>query len=163
MATGDLANHDELRRAGGPQVPVTATRQHGDLTWFLDDFVTRVPGVAHTVVVSADGIMLAKSSTLPKDRAQQLAAVASGVASLSDAAARNFGAGGVVQTSVEMDHGFLFLMSMSEGACLAVLAAPDCEMGMLAYEMSMLVEQVGERLTPELRATQGRAARTDPA
>jgi hypothetical protein len=33
-----------------------------------------------------------------------------------------------------------------------VLAAPDCEIGQIAYEMTVLVDQVGEILTPELRA-----------
>jgi len=130
-----------------------------DLGWFLDDFVVRVADVAHTVVVSADGILLARSSTLPPANADQLAAVASGLASLSEAAARTFDAGSVVQTCVEMEGGYLFMMTMGLGSCLAVLAAPECEMGLLAYEMSSLVDQVGERLTPELRAARGLASR----
>ncbi|MGH3759221.1 roadblock/LC7 domain-containing protein [Actinophytocola sp.] len=132
---------------------------HGDLTWFLDDFVVRVPDVAHTIVVSADGILLARSSTLPPANADQLAAVSSGLASLSEAAARTFDAGNIVQTCVEMEQGYLFMMTMGPGASLAVLASPDCEMGLLAYEMTVLVEQVGERLTPELRAARGLASR----
>lgn len=130
-----------------------------DLGWFLDDFVVRVADVAHTVVVSADGILLARSTTLPPANADQLAAIASGLASLSEAAARTFDAGGIVQTSVEMDLGYLFMMTMGPNANLAVLAAPDCEMGLLAYEMSNLVAQVGQRLTPELRAARGFASR----
>jgi uncharacterized protein len=131
-----------------------------DLGWFLDDFVVRVADVAHTVVVSADGILLARSSTLPPANAEQLAAVASGVASLSEAAARTFDAGNLVQTCVEMQQGYLFTMAMGRGANLAVLAAPDCELGLLAYEMTTLVEQVGQRLTPEFRAERGMASRT---
>jgi predicted regulator of Ras-like GTPase activity (Roadblock/LC7/MglB family) len=137
---------------------MTLARQD-DLGWFLDDFVVRVADVAHTVVVSADGILLARSSTLPPANADQLAAVASGLASLSEAAARTFDAGGVVQTCVEMEGGYLFMMTMGLGSSLAVLAAPECEMGLLAYEMSSLVDQVGERLTPELRAARGLASR----
>ncbi|HEY7597664.1 MAG TPA: roadblock/LC7 domain-containing protein [Actinophytocola sp.] len=131
-----------------------------DLSWFLDDFVVRVADVAHTVVVSADGILLARSSTLPPDNAEQLAAIASGVASLAAAAAQTFDAGDMVQTCVEMQQGYLFTMAMGPGANLAVLAAPDCELGLLAYEMTMLVEQIGERLTPELRAERGLASRS---
>jgi hypothetical protein len=51
-------------------------------------------------------------------------------------------------------------MAMGPGAILAVLAAADCELGLLAYEMTMLVEQIGERLTPELRAERGLASRS---
>jgi uncharacterized protein len=137
---------------------MTLARQD-DLGWFLDDFVVRVADVAHTIVVSADGVLLARSSTLPPANADQLAAVASGLTSLSEAAARTFDVGGIVQTCVEMDQGYLFTMTMGPGASLAVLATPDCEMGLLAYEMSLLVEQVGERLTPELRADRGLASR----
>jgi uncharacterized protein len=137
---------------------MTLSRQD-DLGWFLDDFVIRVADVAHTIVVSADGVLLARSSTLPPANADQLAAVASGLASLSLAAARAFDVGGIVRTSVEMEQGYLFTMTMGPGASLAVLATPDCEMGLLAYEMSLLVEQVGERVTPELRADRGLASR----
>ena len=130
-----------------------------DLGWFLDDFVVRVADVAHTIVVSADGILLARSSTLPPANAEQLAAIASGLGSLSEAAARTFDAGNMVQTCVEMELGYLFMMTMGPNANLAVLASASCEMGLLAYEMSTLVEQVGERLTPELRAARGLASR----
>jgi hypothetical protein len=33
-----------------------------------------------------------------------------------------------------------------------VLAAPNCDIGQVAYEMTMLVDRVGQILTPELRA-----------
>ncbi|MEU7696305.1 roadblock/LC7 domain-containing protein, partial [Microbispora hainanensis] len=52
------------------------------LNWLIDDFVSSVPGVAHSVVVSADGLPLAYSHGFPKDRADQLAAVAAGLISL---------------------------------------------------------------------------------
>ena len=46
----------------------------------------------------------------------------------------------------------MLLMSIKDGSCLVALAAPDCEIGQVAYEMTVLVDQVGEMLTPELRA-----------
>ncbi|MEU7695372.1 roadblock/LC7 domain-containing protein, partial [Microbispora hainanensis] len=52
------------------------------INWLITDFVNNVPGVAHTVVVSADGLPLAFSDGFPKDRADQLAAVAAGLISL---------------------------------------------------------------------------------
>ena len=66
--------------------------------------------------------------------------------------ARCFEAGGVNQTVVEMERGYLFLMTISDGSCLAVLAAPNCDIGLVAYEMTLLVERVGQQMTPELRA-----------
>jgi predicted regulator of Ras-like GTPase activity (Roadblock/LC7/MglB family) len=111
-----------------------------------------VPGVAHAVVVSADGLLLSASNRLPLDRADQLAAVASGLSSLTQGAARCFGGGAVNQTVVEMEKGFLFVMSVSDGSCLAVLASPSCDIGLVGYEMALLVARTGDVLTPALRA-----------
>lgn len=120
--------------------------------WLVTNFTERVAGVAHAVVVSADGLLLTSSDRLPRDRADQLAAVASGVISLTQGAARCFEAGGVLQTVVEMSRGLLLMMCISDGSSLAVLAAPNCDMGLIAYEMTLLVDQVGPMLTPEMRA-----------
>jgi uncharacterized protein len=120
--------------------------------WMLTNFVERVPGVTHAVVVSSDGLLLTASDGLPRDRADQLAAVTSGMTSLTRGAAKVFGAGEVLQTVVEMQLGCMLLMSITDGSCLAVLAAPGCEMGLVAYEMTLLVDRAGDLLTPELRA-----------
>ncbi len=120
--------------------------------WLVSNFAERVPGVAHAIVVSADGLLLTSSDRLPRDRADQLAAVASGLVSLTQGAARCFDAGGVVQTVVEMDRGFLFVMAISDGSCLAVLAVAGCNVGVIAYEMTVLVARAGDVLTPSLRA-----------
>ncbi|MGN9782216.1 MULTISPECIES: roadblock/LC7 domain-containing protein [unclassified Nonomuraea] len=122
------------------------------INWLITDFVNNVPGVAHTVVVSSDGLPLAFSEGFPKDRADQLAAVASGVISLTQGAARVFEGGMVTQTVIEMQRGLLMIMSISDGSCLAVLAAPDCDMGLVAYQMTLLVERAGQVLTPAVRA-----------
>lgn len=116
--------------------------------WLVDDFVNRVPGVAHAVVVSADGLLLTASNHLPRERADQLAAVASGLISLTQGAARCFEAGQVVQTVVELERGILLLMSIGDGSCLATLAAPSCDIGLVGYEMTLLVDRVGAQLNP---------------
>jgi predicted regulator of Ras-like GTPase activity (Roadblock/LC7/MglB family) len=118
----------------------------------VNDFAERVPGVAHAVVVSADGMLLTCSARLPIDRADQLSAVASGLVSLTQGAARCFEAGTVKETIVEMDGGIMLLMAISDGSALAVLASPLCDIGQVAYEMTLLVDRVGVILTPELRA-----------
>jgi predicted regulator of Ras-like GTPase activity (Roadblock/LC7/MglB family) len=51
-----------------------------------------------------------------------------------------------------MDGGFLFLMSMGDGAALAALAARGCDVGQVGYEMALLVERVGNALSPAVRA-----------
>jgi hypothetical protein len=122
-----------------------------DLDWLVTDFVDRVRDVAHAVVVSADGLPLAFNTRFPRDHADQLSAITSGLASLTQGAARAFQAGRVVQTAVEMEGGLFIVMSVSNGASLAVLAASNCDLGLVAYEMSLLVERVGRELTPAKR------------
>ncbi len=128
------------------------SREAQNLNWLVTQFVAKVPGVAHTVVVSADGLLLAVSSGLERARAEQLAAVASGLASLTAGAARCFAGGLVTQTIVEMERGFLFVMAISDGSVLAVLASRSCDIGLVGYEMALLVARTGEVLTPALRA-----------
>jgi predicted regulator of Ras-like GTPase activity (Roadblock/LC7/MglB family) len=99
-----------------------------DLNWLIN-FAKRTPGVAHALVVSADGLPIAVSQRLDRPMADQLATIASGVASLSQGAARSFDAGTVKQTVVEMERGFLFVMAISDGSCLTVLAVQNLRRG----------------------------------
>ena len=126
-----------------------------DMGWLLSNFADSVAGIAHVVAVSADGLLLASSRDLPPDRADQLAAITSGVVSLTDGASRMFSAGEVQQTIIEMDSGYLFLMSITDGSSMAVLAARSCDVGQVGYEMALLVERVGAALVPAPRETVG--------
>ncbi len=67
-------------------------------------------------------------------------------------AARLLQAGEVNQTVVEMARGLMFVMTISDGSCLAALAAPSCDVGLVGYEMALLVMRAGDVLTPQLRA-----------
>jgi predicted regulator of Ras-like GTPase activity (Roadblock/LC7/MglB family) len=131
---------------------VSATEQsEGDLDWLVTDFVDRMRDVAHAVVVSADGLPLAFNARFPRDHADRLAAVTAGLASLTQGAARSFQAGQVIQTAVEMEAGLFVVMTIGNGSSIAVLAAAKCDLGLVAYEMSLLVERVGRELTPASR------------
>jgi hypothetical protein len=103
-------------------------------------------------VVSADGLPPTVSDKLDRTRADQLAAVTSGLVSLTQGAAWAFGGETVKQTVVEVEHGFLFVTALSDGSCLAVLAAASCDVGLVGYEMALLPASTGEVLTPALRA-----------
>jgi predicted regulator of Ras-like GTPase activity (Roadblock/LC7/MglB family) len=116
------------------------------LDWLLDDLVERVPAAQHAVVLSADGLLIGRSAGLARDDAEHLSAVAAGFQSLARGAGRHFKGGGVRQTIVEMDHAFLFITAAGKGACLAVLCAADADIGVIAYEMAMLVARVGQNL-----------------
>jgi predicted regulator of Ras-like GTPase activity (Roadblock/LC7/MglB family) len=129
--------------------------QHLDLNWLVTDFTGRVADVAHAVVVSADGVPLAVSEGIPQAFVGQLAAITSGLSSLMNGAARLFEAGHPTRGLVEMEGGLMFVMAISDGSILAVLAAPECDADQVSYEMSMLVEAVGDVLTPAVRAPSG--------
>lgn len=122
------------------------------LDWLLTNFVRDVPGVTHAILVSADGLLTASSAQLPPDRAEQLAAVTSGLASLSHGAARLFEGGNVRQSIVEMDGGYLLLMGVGNGSYLAALSSISCEIGHVGYEMAVLVNRVGKNVESAPRA-----------
>jgi predicted regulator of Ras-like GTPase activity (Roadblock/LC7/MglB family) len=120
------------------------TKQSANLTWLLNDLVERVPPAQQAVVLSADGLMMGASSELSREDAEHMSAMAAGFQSLAKGASRHFQAGPVRQTVVEMESAFLFVTAAGQGACLAVLASSDADLGLIAYEMAMLVIRVGE-------------------
>jgi predicted regulator of Ras-like GTPase activity (Roadblock/LC7/MglB family) len=126
-----------------------------DLNWLATDFTTRVPDVAHAVVVSADGVLLARSEDIPLAFAEQFALITCGLASLMQGAARIFEAGSSTRALVEMNGGLMLVKMISDGSSLAVLAALECDTDQVSYEMTRLVEAVGEALTPAARAQPG--------
>ena len=119
-----------------------------DLNLLISAFAGRVPSVAHAALVSSGGLPLACSDGLPADRVDQLAAVASGLTSLVHGAARLFQGGTAAQTVVIMEQGLLILKPISDGMVLAVLAAAECDLGLVSYEIVLLGEQAARFLTP---------------
>ncbi len=141
----------------------TLSSEARSLTWLVNNFVTEVPGVTHAIVVSADGLLLIASDELTGERAQQLSAVASGARSLAETSSRLFDLGGSKQTIVRMELGYLFVMAISDGSCLAVVASSGCDMKVVAYQMTLLVEGSGHVLTPQLRRELRTGLSTAPA
>ncbi|WP_431967403.1 roadblock/LC7 domain-containing protein [Actinacidiphila sp. bgisy160] len=141
------------------------------LQWLLSNFVEDVPGVRSVAVVSSDGLLLLTSE--PEDEAgaadedaadgaaerpkgpagtsADLATVVSGIASLTDGAARLMDGGGVRQTAVSMENGSVFVMTIGDGSLLGVSADAECDMSVVAYHMALFVGRAGHALTPALR------------
>lgn len=128
------------------------TNQSANLTWLLDDLIERVPTALQAVVLSADGLMMGASAGLKREDAEHLSAMAAGFQSLAKGASRQFKAGPVRQTVVEMESAFLFVTAAGQGACLAVLTASDADLGLIAYEMAMLVTRVGQNMSAPERS-----------
>jgi len=123
-----------------------------NLNWLVGNFASRVPGVRDAVVVSSDGLLMALSPGLDRAGADQLAAIASGLTSLTRGASRCFGGGRVNQVIVDLEHAFLFVTSISDGSSLAVISASNADVGLVGYEMTLLVERASAVLSPALIA-----------
>jgi len=130
----------------------TMSTEANNVNWLITSFVERVPGVSEAVVVSSDGLPMALSGGIDRDSADRFAAVASGLIGLAYGAAGRFGGGRVNEIIIEMEHAFLFVTGISDGSCLAVVADAGCDVGLVGYEMAVLVEKTGPFLTPEVRA-----------
>jgi len=129
-------------------LPADAARGLG---WLLDDLVQRVPSARQAVVLSVDGLLMGASQGVSQADAEHMSAIAAGFQSLARGAGRHFQAGSVRQTIVEMESAFLFVTAAGQGACLAVLADANSDIGLIAYEMAMLVKRVGQNLSSPMR------------
>jgi predicted regulator of Ras-like GTPase activity (Roadblock/LC7/MglB family) len=129
-----------------------AAARVGQLDWLLDDLVRRVAEVTKAVILSQDGLTLGASDTLERDDAEYLAALAAGFQSLARGAGQHFGGGAVRQTIIEMESGFLLVTAAGSGTCLAVVAGPGADLGLVAYEMAVLVKRSGEHIRVTTRA-----------
>lgn len=130
-----------------------------DLNWLLDDVVERIASARHAIVLSADGLLVGRSKEMSTEDGEHLAAMASAFQSLAQGTGRHFGGGQVRQTIVEMDHAFLFVTAAGRGACLAVVGEEDADVGLIAYEMNLLVKQVGRCMQAMPRAEAGAVSR----
>lgn len=124
-----------------------------NLDWLLDDLTARLPGAEKAVVLSADGLLIGRSSSLDRERAEHLSAMASAFRSLARSVGTTFDKGTVHQTVIELERGYLVVTEAGEGGCLALLASADADLGMVAYEMNVIVQQVGPAFSARPRTT----------
>ena len=122
-------------------------RAEEQLGWLLDNLVSRVANVRQALVLSRDGLVVARSQTMSREDGDHLSALAAGVHSLARGTGQQVGGGEVRQTIIEMESAFLFVVAAGRGTCLAVLAGADANLGVMAYEMAMLVRRMGAHLT----------------
>ena len=123
-----------------------------NINWLLSSFVDQTAGVGQSIAVSSDGLLMAISSNLDRASADKLAAIVTGMRSLADGASRVLGKGGLNQVIVEMSDAYLFVASISGGSSIGVVADRSCDLGLVGYEITMLVSRVGTQLTPDLIA-----------
>jgi predicted regulator of Ras-like GTPase activity (Roadblock/LC7/MglB family) len=119
-------------------------------SWLLSSFVEQTAGVTDAVAVSSDGLLMAMSSQLERASAEQVAAIISGLVSLGHGASQCFSFDGFEQMIVAMRRGLLLVSAISDGSCIGVVARKGCDIGLVGYQMTLLVERAGAVLTPSL-------------
>lgn len=122
-----------------------------ELDWLLNNLTATVDGVQNAVILSPDGLPLGRSPGLSPTDADTLAALSAGAQSLAHGTGRKFGAGDVVQTTIEMDSAILFITPAGRGTCVALLADADADHGLIAYELAVLVKRVGQHMIADPR------------
>ncbi|MER5374740.1 MULTISPECIES: roadblock/LC7 domain-containing protein [unclassified Streptomyces] len=135
--------------------PATDTK----LDQLLTGLVEKVADVNQAVVLSEDGLVVSKSLGFTREDAERLAATASGLMSLSKGVSMDFRGGPVRQALIEMANSYLILTSAGPGAHLVVLAGSHADVGVVAYQMNMLVKKIGEHLSAAPRTGVGPASR----
>lgn len=160
-----LDPHGRAPRPEQGQPSTGLSREARNLQWLLQNFIHEVQGVRSVAVVSSDGLLLLSSQpgpgpavpaaveagARPAGARMDLAAVVSGLSSLTDGAARLMDGGRVRQTTVAMDDGMLVVMAVSDGSLLGVHTTADCDISVVAYHMALFVGRAGHVLTPALR------------
>ena len=129
-----------------------------ELDWLLDDLVDRVVGADRAVVLSSDGLLMGRSRTIERSDGEHLAAVASAYQTLSRGTGRHFGGGDVRQTVIEMEHAFLMVISAGPNSVLALMTTEDADLGLIAYEMNLMVKRVGASLATAPRVPDTKAS-----
>ena len=124
-----------------------------DQDWMLME-VASVPYVRHAVVLSSDGLVVARSEKTDRDVADRLAAACSGLQSLGRSIGLEFGSGGrtLRHLMIEFDGGFLFVRRAATGSHLAVVTESAVDPALIAQQMQAQVLKIGERAL----ATEGR-------
>jgi predicted regulator of Ras-like GTPase activity (Roadblock/LC7/MglB family) len=155
------AGADEPAPVPGRRRPRTAMNTaRNDLDWLLETLLRKTPAARHALVLSRDGLKLCHTTGLTVDQADQLAAISSGIQSLSHGASVEFGdgTGGVRQAMAEFYGGILFIVEAGDGAHLAVVAGEDADAGLVGHNMNELVEQIGDHLTSPPRESDADSA-----
>lgn len=131
-----------------------------DLTWILDELVA-VPALRHAVLLSADGMMIASSAGVDRDQGDTLAAIASGMQSLSRNGAA-FASGDPGEpweyTMAKFGNSYLVLMAAGAGSYLAVGAGGDADLDDVAHRMLKTIDRLGEALGLAPRQAQASSA-----
>jgi predicted regulator of Ras-like GTPase activity (Roadblock/LC7/MglB family) len=123
-------------------------QQRANFDWMLKDLADGVPGIEMIVVLSADGLRIARYGGDP-DAADRVAAACAGLQSLASAVAHEIpdSDGRMKMVLIEINGGYFYLMAAGANAYLAVLSDVVAEPGLMSNRMRDLVVRIGAHLT----------------
>jgi len=123
-------------------------QQRANFDWMLKELADGVPGVQQIVVLSADGLRIARYGGEP-DAADRVAAACAGLQSLAGAVAGEIhnSDGRMRMVIIEIDGGYFYLMAAGANAYLAVLSDQTADAGLMSNRMRDLVVRIGAHLT----------------
>jgi uncharacterized protein len=127
----------------------TLSASAANFNWLMSSFVDNTIGVDQGVVVSSDGVLMAVAN-LDRVASDRLAAIVTGVRSLSEGACQLLNTGSLRNVIVEMRTAYLLVAAIGGGSSLGIVCQKTADLGLVGYEMALLVDRVGAQLTPDL-------------
>jgi uncharacterized protein len=127
----------------------TLSASAANFNWLMSSFVDNTIGVDQSVVVSSDGMLMAVAN-VERNASDRLAAIVTGVRSLSEGACQLLNTGSLHNVIVEMRTAYLLVSAIGGGSSLGVVCRKTADLGLVGYEMALLVDRVGAQLTPDL-------------
>ncbi|BCL31835.1 roadblock/LC7 domain-containing protein [Streptomyces aurantiacus] len=123
-------------------------QQRANFDWMLKELSDGVYGTRQVVVLSADGLRIARYGGDP-DAADRIAAACAGLQSLAGAVATEIPEtdGKMRMVIIEMEGGYFYMMAAGPNAYLAVLAEAHVDAGLMSARMRDLVVRIGAHLT----------------
>lgn len=123
-----------------------------DLQSTIDTFVARVPGVVAAALSTSDGLLVTGSAGLERGYGDELAAVACGMVSIiSGSTIRIWEEDRVEFALARIGQRMLMVKPVMDGSIVAVVTASTVDADATSAEMGVLVQEIGQQLTPALR------------
>ncbi|MGY3056195.1 putative regulator of Ras-like GTPase activity (Roadblock/LC7/MglB family) [Streptomyces sp. TE3672] len=119
------------------------------LSWMLDQ-IKMLRGVTYALVLSSDGLSIARCTELDRDTADVFAAAAAGYCSIGKAFTQ-FGVGALNQCMGQYENGLLLATSVAENSLLAVLCTRDAEISVVAAAMESMAPNMADQLGAQAR------------
>jgi predicted regulator of Ras-like GTPase activity (Roadblock/LC7/MglB family) len=126
-----------------------------DMTWLLDDLIRRIPEIEQVVLLSRDGLAVSSSSSVSREDAERLAAIAAGFHSLARGSVASLGGGQTRHIIVEMTGKFLLVAAAGPDGCIAAVASAKSRLGIIVYEITLLARRAVVHLPGPRRAVLG--------